>query len=229
MKISRNTVATVSFVVTDEEGKVVGRTQPNEPVAALIGYHFLVPGLEKALDGHEKGDEFTITLNPKDSYGEYDKTMLQEIDRRMFGDFPIAEGNVFEADSNNGPVAVVIKEIKENTVIVDGNHPLAGKTLTFMVVVEDVREATEEEKEHGHAHPNGSCPSEEHHCCHHHHHDEDGEHHCCCHHHDHDDDDDEHEHHCCHHHDHDEDHECHCHDHDHDHEEHHCCHHHDHE
>lgn len=225
MKISRNTVATVSFIVTDEEGKVVGRTQPNEPVAALIGYHFLVPGLEKALDGHEKGDEFTITLNPAESYGEYDKTMLQEVDRRMFGDFPIAEGNVFEADSNNGPVAVVIKEIKENTVVVDGNHPLAGKTLNFMVVVEDVREASEEEKEHGHAHPNGSCPSEEHHCCHHHHHDEDGEHHCCCHHHDHDDEEGEHEHHCCHHHEHDEDHECHCHDHA-DHEEHHCCHHH---
>ena len=225
MKISRNTVATVSFIVTDEEGKVVGRTQPNEPVAALIGYHFLVPGLEKALDGHEKGDEFTITINPAESDGEYDKTMLQEVDRRMFGDFPIAVGNVFEADSNNGPVAVVIKEIKENTVVVDGNHPLAGKTLNFMVVVEDVREATAEEKEHGHAHPNGSCPSEEHHCCHHHHHDEDGEHHCCCHHHDHDDEDG-HEHHCCHHHDHDEDHECHCHDHDDDHEEHHCCHHH---
>ncbi len=229
MKISRNTVATVSFIVTDEEGKVVGRTQPNEPVAALIGYHFLVPGLEKALDGHEKGDEFTITLNPAESYGEYDKTMLQEVDRRMFGDFPIAVGNVFEADSNNGPVAVVIKEIKDDTVVVDGNHPLAGKTLNFMVVVEDVREATTEEKEHGHAHPNGTCPSEEHHCCHHHHHDEDGEHHCCCHHHDHDDhdDEDEHEHHCCHHHDHDEDHECHCHDHNDDHKEHHCCHHHE--
>ncbi len=229
MKISRNTVATVSFIVTDEEGKVVGRTQPNSPVAALIGYHFLVPGLEKALDGHEKGDEFTITLNPAESYGEYDKTMLQEVDRRMFGDFPIAVGNVFEADSNNGPVAVVIKEIKDDIVVVDGNHPLAGKTLNFMVVVEDVREATAEEKEHGHAHPNGTCPSEEHHCCHHHHHDEDGEHHCCCHHHDHDDHDgeDEHEHHCCHHHDHDEDHECHCHDHNDDHKEHHCCHHHE--
>ncbi len=233
MKISRNTVATVSFVVTDQDGKVVGRTQPDEPVTALIGHRFLVPGLEKALDGHEKGDEFTVTLNPADSYGEFDKSMVQEIDRRMFGDFPIAVGNVFEADSNNGPVAVVIKEIKENTVVVDGNHPLAGKTLTFMVVVEDVREATEEEKEHGHAHPDGHCPSHdhEHHCCHHH----DGEegHHCCHHHHD-----DGEEHHCCHHHDDDEDHHCHCHDHDddehechcHDEDEHEhkcCCHHHD--
>lgn len=230
MKISRNTVATVSFTVTDEEGKVVGRTQPDAPVAALIGYHFLVPGLEKALDGHEKGDEFVVTLSPKESYGEFDETLVQEINRAMFGDFPIEVGNVFEADSNHGPVAVVIKEIKENTVIVDGNHPLSGKTLTFMVVVEDVREATDEEKKHGHAHPNGHCPSEEHdheHCCCHHHHDHDGEHHCC---HDHDDDDHDHECHC---HDHDDDeheeHECGCHHH-HDHDDDHecCCHHHHH-
>lgn len=225
MKISRNTVATVSFIVTDQQGKVVGRTQPNEPVTALIGYHFLVPGLEKALDGHEKGDEFTVTLNPADSYGEFDKNLVQEIDRSMFGDFPIAEGNVFEADSNNGPVAVVIKEIKEHTVVVDGNHPLAGQTLNFMVVVEDVREATDEEKKHGHAHPDGKCPSHEHHCCHHHHDDDDEhEHHCCCHHHDDDEEHDEHhccdhhhddeEHECCcgHHHEHDGEHKCHCHD-----------------
>lgn len=217
MKISRNTVATVAFTVTDETGKVVGRTQPDEPVTALIGYHFLVPGLEKALDGHEKGDSFTVTLTPKDSYGEFDKTLVQEIDRRMFGDFPIEVGNVFEADSNSGPVAVVIKEIKENTVVVDGNHPLAGKTLTFLVEVKDVREATEEEKKHGHAHPNGKCPSEDHdhdHCCcghHHHHDDDDGE--CCCGHHHHHDDEDGGE--CCcghHHHGHEDgDHECCCH------------------
>ena len=234
MKISRNTVATVSFIVTDQQGKVVGRTQPDEPVTALIGHHFLVSGLEKALDGHEKGDEFSVTLSPADSYGEFDETMIQEIDRSMFGDFPIAVGNVFEADSNNGSVAVVIKEIKEHSVIIDGNHPLAGQTLNFMVVVEDVREATEEEKKHGHAHPDGKCPSHEHHCCcHGHHDDEDHEHHCCHGHHD----DEDHEHHCCHGHHDDEDHDCCCGHHhdddehectcDHDHGEHHVCHCHD--
>lgn len=214
MKISRNAVATVGFTVTDESGRVVGRTQPDEPVTALIGYHFLVPGLEKALDGHEKGDEFSVTLTPEDSYGKFDKSLVQEIDRSMFGDFPIEVGNVFEADSDNGPRAVVVKEIKDKTVVVDGNHPLAGKTLNFLVEVIDVREATEEEKKHGHAHPNGHCPSEEHegHCCCHHH-DHEGEEHACCHHHDHEGE----EHECCHHHDHEDgDHEC-------------CCHHHHHE
>ena len=236
MRISRDTVATVSFTVTDEQGQVVDRTKPEHPVVALIGHGFLVPGLEKALDGHEKGDEFSVTLNPADSYGEFKPELVQEIDKAMFGNFDVKVGNVFEADSNAGPVPVTVKEVKENTVVVDANHPYAGKTMTFLVVVDDVRAATEEEKKHGHAHPDGNCPSESHHhCCHHHHDHEDGdEHECCCgHHHDHEDGD---EHECCcgHHHDHEDgdEHECCCgHHHDHeDGEEHECCcgHHHDH-
>ena len=142
---------------------------------------------------------------------------------------------MFEADSTNGPMAVVVKEVNKDTVVVDGNHPLAGKVLNFLIVVEDVREATEEEIKHGHVHVDGHCPSEgsEHHCCcgHHHHDDEDGEHHCC---HGHHHDDEEGEHHCCHGHHHDEEdgeHHC-CHGHHHDDEdgEHHCrCKHHHHE
>lgn len=216
MKISRDTVATVAFTVTDEQGKVVGRTDPKMPVECLVGHGSLVSGLEKAIDGHEKGDSFTVTLNPAEAYGVADPSLIQEIDRAMFGDFDVQVGNVFEADTAGGRIGVVVKEIKEHTVVVDGNHPLSGKTLTFLVSIEDVREATPEEKAHGHVHHDGHCPSEEHHCCcgHHHHHDEeDGEgeegHHCCGHHHHHDDEDgEEGGHHCCcgrHHHHHHED------------------------
>ena len=125
MNITKDTVATLSYTVTETNGQVVGRTQPDEPVTALIGHGFLIRGLEKALEGHKKGDEFAIQLEPKDSYGEYDKNLVQTIDRAMFGDFEIAVGNVFEADSEHGPMAVVIKEINDKTVVVDGNHPLA--------------------------------------------------------------------------------------------------------
>lgn len=230
MKIAKDTVATLSYTVTETTGQVVGRTEPGQPVTALIGHRFLVKGLENALLGHEKGDEFAVTLEPKDTYGEIDESLIQTIDRKLFGDFEIAVGNVFEADSEQGPMAVVVKEIKDDVVIVDGNHPLAGKVLNFLIVVEDVREATEEEIKHGHAHVDGHCPSEHHHCCHHHD-DEDGEHHCC---HGHHHDDEDGEHHCCHGHHHDDEdgeHHC-CHDHHHDDEdgEHECCcHKHDHE
>lgn len=229
MNITKDTVATLSYTVTETNGQVVGRTQPDEPVTALIGHGFLIRGLEKALEGHKKGDEFAIQLEPKDSYGEYDKNLVQTIDRAMFGDFEIAVGNVFEADSEHGPMAVVIKEINDKTVVVDGNHPLAGKTLNFLIVVEDVREATPEEIKHGHAHVGGHCPSEDHdheHCCCHGHHHDDEDHHCCHGHH-HDDED----HHCCHHDDEHEEGEHHCCHHDDDHEEgkHHCCHKHSHE
>lgn len=230
MKIAKDTVATLSYTVTETTGQVVGRTEPGQPVTALIGHRFLVKGLENALLGHEKGDEFAVTLEPKDTYGEIDESLIQTIDRKLFGDFEIAVGNVFEADSEQGPMAVVVKEIKDDVVIVDGNHPLAGKVLNFLIVVEDVREATEEEIKHGHAHVDGHCPSEHHHCCHHHD-DEDGEHHCC---HGHHHDDEGGEHHCCHGHHHDDEdgeHHC-CHDHHHDDEdgEHECCcHKHDHE
>ena len=251
MKVADNTVVTVSYIMTDDEDKVVGRSDAKNPVVALIGKHFLLPGLEQGLYGHEKGDEFVLKVAAKDAFGEYNPDMVQTIDRSMFGDFPVAAGYVFEADTVGGPRIVVVKEVTDDKVVVDANHPLAGKNINFFVTVDDVREATEEELAHGHAHPNGQCPSHsdegEHHCCcgHHHHDGEEGEegHHCCGHHHHHDGEEgEEGEHHCCcgHHHHHDgeegeEGHHCCGHHHHHDGEEgeegeHHCCcghHHHD--
>ena len=213
MKVADNTVVTVSYIMTDDEDKVVGRSDAKNPVVALIGKHFLLPGLEQGLYGHEKGDEFVLKVAAKDAFGEYNPDMVQTIDRSMFGDFPVAAGYVFEADTVGGPRIVVVKEVTDDKVVVDANHPLAGKNINFFVTVDDVREATEEELAHGHAHPNGQCPSHadegEHHCCcgHHHHHDgEEGEegHHCCHHHHLDGDEGEEGEHHCCgHHHHHD--------------------------
>lgn len=246
MKVADNTVVTLSYIMTDDEDKVVGRSDAKNPVVALIGKHFLLPGLEQGLYGHEKGDEFVLKVAAKDAFGEYNPDMVQTIDRSMFGDFPVAAGYVFEADTVGGPRIVVVKEVTDDKVVVDANHPLAGKNINFFVTVDDVREATEEELAHGHAHPNGQCPSHsdegEHHCCcghhhhdgeeghhccgHHHHHDgeegEEGEHHCGCgHHHHHDDEEGEEGHHCCghhHHHDGEEGEEG----------EHHCCGHHHH-
>ncbi len=217
-KIAKNSVVTVSYVVTDETDQIVGRTEPQLPIVALMGHGYLVKGLEEALMDRSKGDEFTIKLNDEDAFGKIHPELIQELDRSLFGDYPIEVGNAFEADTSAGPRIVVITKISDDKVVVDGNHPLAGKTLNFMVVVEDVREATEEEIAHGHAHRDGVCPSEQHTCCGGH-----GGHGCGCgghghHHHD------EEEHECCggHGHKHGEEHEC-CGGHGHHGEEHECC------
>lgn len=223
MKITKNTVVTLYYTVTDEAGEIISVTPKNKPQVALIGSGHLVPGLEKALEDHVKGEELAVKVEPKDAFGEINESLLQTIDRAMFGDYPINVGDRFVAGSSLGDVTVAVKEIKENEVIVDANHPLAGKTLNFLVEIEDVREATQEELEHGHAHPDGMCPSEHHcgcgghggghGCCggHGHHH-EDGEHECCGGHGHHHGKDGEHE--CCgghgHHHDEDGEHQCGC-------------------
>ena len=82
--------------------------------------------------------------------------MIQEVPRSSFqGVEDIQPGMSFQAETNQGPVSVVVTAVTEETVTVDGNHPLAGKTLNFEVTVESVREATKDELEHGHIHGPG--------------------------------------------------------------------------
>lgn len=160
MKIAKDTVATVAYVVTDDKGQVLGRTDPQQPVEVLVGHGFLVRGLERAIDGHQAGDEFTVLLGPSDGYGVYDVNLVQSVPRSSFGDMELQVGAIYEAQTNNGNIAVVVKEIHDEVVIVDGNHPLAGKTLNFLVSIEDVRAASAEELAHGHVHQHGVCPSD---------------------------------------------------------------------
>ncbi|MGN1393559.1 MAG: peptidylprolyl isomerase [Succinivibrionaceae bacterium] len=194
MKITANTVVTIDFIVTDENGQVLDTTNGAEPMEVLIGHSNIVPGLEDALLGKEDGDRVEVTVAPDRAYGERHEDLVQTIDKSMFDGMELNVGDSFLADTDLGSKTIVVKEILDDSVVVDGNHPLAGLTLKFMVDVISVRDATDSEVEHGHVH--GA-----HGCCHGHHHDgEDG--HCCCHGHHHDDD----KCHC-----HDEGNECQCH------------------
>lgn len=229
MKVQKNSVVSIDYIVTDEDNRVLDTTNDQDTLQVLIGHGAIIPGLEEALIGHEAGDRVDVTVAPEKAYGLRDPALVQTVDRSMFGDMEIHVGDSFLADTDAGQKPIFIKSLSGDDVVVDGNHPLAGLTLQFHVDVLDVREATESEISHGHVHVNGHCEHDEHdHCCCHHHHDHDdddgADDHCCCHHHDDDDEEHEHdhEHKCCHHHDHEheEDHE-----HDEDHEHHHCCHH----
>ncbi len=216
MKITSNTVVSIDYIVTDENGQVLDTTNGQDAMEVLIGHSNIVPGLEDALMGKEKGDRIDVLVQPDRAYGIRHPELIQEIDINMFEGMELNVGDSFLADTDMGKKPIIVKEIKGDTVVVDGNHPLAGMTLKFMVDIIDVRQATDSEIEHGHVHgAHGCCHGhdDDHECCGKHHHDHDGEHECCGkHHHDHDD-----EHECCgkHHHEHDEEHECCCHKHDH--------------
>ncbi len=237
MKIEKYSVVTIRYTLTNKDGDVLDQTDDQNLLTYMHGTDYLVPGLEKAIDNHEAGDKFNVEVKAADGYGEYHDNLVTELSKEMFGDNPVAVGDTFIAQMQEGQIPVVVRAINDDKVVVDGNHPLAGVDLFFAIEIVDVREPTESEKEHGHVHHNGHCEDEEHHqCCHHH---DDGGEHKCCHHHDHDGEGEgQGEHKCCHHHDHDGEgegqgeHKC-CHHHDHDgegegHGEHKCCHRHEH-
>jgi FKBP-type peptidyl-prolyl cis-trans isomerase SlyD len=154
MKITKDSVVSIDFRLHLGDGEAVDESEPGEPLVYLQGHEEIVPGLEKALEGKAKGDTLQVTVTPDEGYGDYDPEGLEEVPRTEFPDgLELVAGGVLSAtDPDGDEVDFFIKEVKGDKVLVDFNHPLAGKTLHFDVTVRDVRTATAEELEHGHAH-----------------------------------------------------------------------------
>jgi len=153
MKIKKNTVVSIDYTLKDDHGNVIDSSQGRGPLKYLHGNGNLIIGLEKALEGKDVGDSFSVTIPPEEGYGFVDEGLIQEVPRNLFDDSQGLEvGMQFQAQTEEGAYILTIKEIKGNTVVVDGNHPLAGQNLNFDIRVVDVREATPEELAHGHAH-----------------------------------------------------------------------------
>jgi FKBP-type peptidyl-prolyl cis-trans isomerase SlyD len=151
MKIAKDTIVTLTFRATDARGKVL--EDGKEPRAYLHGGHGnTLPGIEKALEGQEKGHAATLVLPPADAFGERDESLVTTIAKK---DFPpgVKVGGQLEGHDDQGQRQVfTVTRIKGDTVHLDGNHPLAGQTLTFSLKVIDVQPASAEEIAHGHAH-----------------------------------------------------------------------------
>ena len=154
MKIGENKVGTIHYTVYLEDGSVADTSVGEEPLEFLFGYENIVPGLEDALDGLQAGDKKTVVVAPDDAYGEFVEDDFQEVPREQFpDDAPIELGMQLVLEDEEGfHVPAIIDKIEADTVTLNFNHPLAGKTLKFDVEVISVREATEEELEHGHVH-----------------------------------------------------------------------------
>ncbi len=152
MQISKHKVAAIHYTLTDNSGKVLDSSQGREPLHYIQGIGNLIPGMEEALEGKVKGDKLKLTIAPEKGYGVKDDNLTQKVPRSAFGTQKIEKGMQFQ--TNHGQV-VTVTEIGLNEITVDANHPLAGVTLNFDVEVFSVREATEEELDHGHVHGPG--------------------------------------------------------------------------
>lgn len=154
MKIANDCVVAIHYTLTNEDGEQLDSSAGGEPLTYLHGHGGIIPGLENELTDKEKGDSLNVVVQPAEGYGDFNPDMLQQVPREAFqGVDSIEAGMQFQAQGEGGQMQmVVVREVTEEAVLVDGNHPLAGQVLNFDVSIEEVREASAEEIEHGHVH-----------------------------------------------------------------------------
>lgn len=122
----------LEYTLKDDGGKVLDSNKGRDPLTYTQGEQQIIPGLEKALDGMREGEEKKVTVNPADAYGETDPKAVTEVPKEMLPPDALTVGTELVAQSQGGARRIVrIKEIKEKTVVIDLNHPLAGKALFF--------------------------------------------------------------------------------------------------
>lgn len=151
MNITKDTVVTLTFRASDAQGKLLedGKT----PRSYLHGgYGNTLPGIEKALEGQAAGYQATVTLAPEDAFGERDESLVTTIPKTQFPPGVKVGGQLRGTDDQGREAVFNVVKIKGPEVHLDGNHPLAGQSLTFQLKVLEVRAASPEEVAHGHAH-----------------------------------------------------------------------------
>lgn len=214
MNVSKNKVVSVLYTLrTQENGEIVEQTPEDKPLTFLFGRGAMLEKFEQNLENLAQGDKFSFHLTSEEGYGEYHDELLVDIpisvfqtDGKIDEQFVYVGATIPMQDNHGNHMFGTVKEIAETSIKMDFNHQMAGKDLYFEGSIKEIREASEEEIEHGHVHHNGHCCGEGHchkdekdgDCCH----KEGKEHGHCCHegeehehHHEHHHHDDEHHHH----------------------------------
>ena len=157
MNIEKNKVVNIHYTLSNKEGQVLDSSATAEPLAYIHGVGALIPGLESQLEGRVKGDKLLAVIEPAEGYGEWDTNKQHIVSKEGFkGDEELTVGMRVQVDNGQGQAAVaMVTKIDAEDVTLDLNHPLAGMTLHFDVEVTEVRDASTEELDHGHAHGPG--------------------------------------------------------------------------
>ena len=153
MTVGNDLVISMDFTLT-VDGEIFDQSEAGEPIQFLQGHGQVIPGLEQAIHGMAVGDSLEIDIEPDDGYGEEDQEAYAAIPREEFpAEIPLIVGVELQLRDQDGDVLeAYIDEVRDDVVMLNFNHRLAGKRLHFWVKIVDIREATPEEIEHGHAH-----------------------------------------------------------------------------
>jgi len=158
MKIGKDKVVSIHYTLTGQDGGILDSSPEGAPLSFIQGSGQIIPGLERALEGKGTGDHLAVTLPPEEAYGPRSQELVRALPRSLFADLEAIEvGGQFIADTGQGEMLLTIAAIGEETVTVDGNHPLAGATLHFTVDVAEVRDATGEEIKQGNPRLHDPC------------------------------------------------------------------------
>lgn len=151
------------YAVSDSEGTLIDSSYDHKPMAIIQGYGYLIPGLEDALIDHQVGDQFEVEVAAADAYGNRHDEYVQTVPKELLqGVEELNVGTQLRATTDDGEQTVIVIDVTDDEVTVDGNHPLAGLDLRFDVEILEVREATETELAHGHIHNDGESCSNNH-------------------------------------------------------------------
>ena len=147
MIIEGQVYLSIEYSLTLDSGEEIDKSEPGKPLGFISGVGQIIPGLEKELQGKKAGENMKVVVGAAEGYGEYNEQAVRDIPKQSFPeDMEIEPGMVFQANGPQGPATVRVKEVKEDVVVGDFNHPLAGENLNFDVKITEVRDVTEDEK-----------------------------------------------------------------------------------
>ena len=156
MIVEKDKAVSFHYTLKDADGEQMETSRDKDPMSYLHGANNIIPGLEKAMEGRAVNDEFSVTVEPEEAYGVRNEKNVQRLPlKRLKGIGKVSVGQVLNLQTQNGQVQVTVLKVGRFNIDVDGNHPLAGKQLTFDVEITDIRDASKEELEHRHVHGPG--------------------------------------------------------------------------
>ena len=158
MQISDFKAVILDYITRDQDGEVIDSTDNDGYLTYIHGTESLIPMLEEALAGHQQGEKLSVRVPCDEAYGERDESLIEQVPRENFpGIEQIEVGMQFQTEiEDDVPFLVTVTAVDEQTVTVDGNHPMAGKDLNFDLEIVEVRDASADEIEHGHVHHSGA-------------------------------------------------------------------------